>query len=269
MKNHLKQFLIVIPLLLIAGASFAAYTFTGPTAAPTANNTEAPLDITGTDQVKNGGLSVNTFQSRSAADFAQQVTFKGLVNGGTVTKAASTISFGDSSHKVSVNNTGNATVAGTLQSDSLKTGGGNKPVCADADGTIYICGAAAAPANTTPIYLRALTESNNGYFAVAQLSEPTNTNLVITIAASVPSTTGGDNAMNFLKNAYTADARAAGVCYLTSTPTDIGTVTILGGNTTSESIPFPSGCDPTEVSIRLSFSSYPHQTQGGRPIIVR
>src|ERR1700744_5978848 len=97
MKQHLKKLLILIPLVFVAGAAFAAYSFVGPTAAPTSNNTDAPLDISSTNQIKNGGLAVGTFQARSGSDFAQQSQFTGLVNGGTAGSTNSTITIGNSS----------------------------------------------------------------------------------------------------------------------------------------------------------------------------
>ena len=282
MKNHLKQFLIIIPLLLIAGVSFAAYSFVAPNTPPgcasgtTAGtppncNTDSPLDISATDQVKDGGLSVNTFQSRTGSDFVQQTAFTGLVNGGTNTVTSSTIPFGTTAKKVSISQSGNTKIVGTYQSDSLKTGGGSKPLCASTDGTFYICGAAAAPTNPNPIYVSATMQlfgaGMSGTEAGAHLSEATNAPVTVTIAAS-SAASGGSNPLSYLKNMFTANARFSGVCYYTSTPTDVGTVTIYGGQTDSDQIPLPAGCDSSNTY--LSISSYsPHTTMGGRSVIAR
>ena len=267
MKKHLKQLLLILPLILVAGASFAAYTFVGPTGAPTTNNTDGPLDISSTNQIKTGGLAVNTFQSRTGADFKQQSTFTGLVNGGTAAGTTSTITFGTTANKTSVSNIGNTAIVGSFQSDSLKTGGGSKPLCADANGVFYICGAGSgAPTNINPIYMRVaaiLSETGETLYGVT-LSEPTNAPVTATLSAVASN--GGVNPLAYLKNMYTANARAAGVCYYTSSPTAVGTVTVLGSSTTSDDLNLPSGCDATNTYVYISSYS-PTKTMGGRPIV--
>lgn len=271
MKNHFKKFLIIIPLLLVAGGTFAAYTFVGPTAAPTSNNTDGPLDISATDQIKNGGLSVNTFQSRTGSDFLQQTTFTGLVNGGTVAAGTSSIPFGTSANKASIKETGNATIAGNYQSDSLKTGGGVKPLCANATGTFYICGTTTVPTNINPIYLYSnwlLTGSQGNVAVGATLSEATNSNVTVTLSA-ISGTGGGSAALQYIKNMYTADAFYQGVCRYTTTPTVMGTVTIFAGSTSSwDTLLLSPGCDQTNTSVFISSYS-PHTTMGGRSIIAQ
>lgn len=264
MKKHFKQLFLIIPLVFIAGATFAAYSFIGPattTSTPTCTsgngtppncNTDAPLDISATDQVKNGGLAVDTFHSRTGSDFAQQTAFTGLVRGGTSTDTNSTIPFGTSSKQVSVNNVGNTTVTGNYQSDSLKTGGGSKPLCADNTGTFYICGTTVPTNNIQPVYVGiypATTYSNGSTTnqVMATLSETLNIPVSATISA---------------KSYY-----AISGCSYTTTAQNIGTVIIPAEATTSTSgVPIPSGCNINATDFEVSAVS-PSVTQGGRPIV--
>jgi hypothetical protein len=276
-KDNLKKLLILVPLVLLATGAFAAYTFVGPTAAPTSNNTDGPIDISGSNQIKNGDLAVNAFQSRTGSDFLQQSQFTGLVNGGTVNSTNSTVTFGNSSDSTSVNNTGSIAIAGHYQSDSLKSGGGLKQLCANANGTFYLCGGTAT-VNVNPIYLQATYQSSNGSIVIgASLSEPTNSNIVVNLSATSvnassptsPTGTPSPGAMNYLKNMFAAYAAVQGACPYTSTPTALGTVTILGSTTTSmDTVPLPAGCDATNTNVKISSYS-PTTTMGGRPIIAQ
>jgi hypothetical protein len=139
MKKHLSKLFIIIPLLLVGGAAMAAYTFVGPISGPTANNTDAPLDVSATNQIKNGGLSVATFEARGNAYFDQSTYFSGMIRGGTVANNAPNVSFGSTAAPANVVQTGNMFLSGTYQSDTLKTGGGLKPLCADSAGKFFIC----------------------------------------------------------------------------------------------------------------------------------
>ncbi|GEM_PF-2334463 len=137
MKKGLSQLLILIPLLFVAGVSFAAYSYVGPTCAPEGCNTDAPLDGTASVQVKNGGLSVSAFYVPGNAYFDQNSYVGGAIFGPTTTN--NTVIVGTSAAPASVVNTGNIFISGQYQSNTLKTGGGKKPLCTDANGTLYIC----------------------------------------------------------------------------------------------------------------------------------
>lgn len=268
LKDNLKKMLILVPLVLIATGAYAAYSFVGPTTTPTGNNTDAPIDISASNQVKNGDFGVKAFQVVGGAQFSQQTQLTGLVNGGTTSTATSTITFGNSTDKTSINNTGSAAITGYYQSDSLKTGGSLKPLCADQNGTFYICGTSVA-SNPNPIYVQAdiQTDAAGAARAGAFLSEPTNGNVTVNLAAVAAGTRG--SAMNFVRNMFTAHAVQQGVCRTTATPTPIGTVTIFGGSTNSgETVSFPTGCDQTNTEIIISSYS-PQSTMGGRPIIAQ
>ncbi|MDB5254872.1 MAG: hypothetical protein JWL92_248 [Candidatus Nomurabacteria bacterium] len=138
MKKDLSQLLILIPLLFIAGVSFAAYDYVGPACAPPGCNTDVPLDGSASSQVKNGGLSVNAFYVPGNAYFDQNSYVAGAIFGPVATN--NTVVVGTSAAPTGVANTGNIFISGQYQSETLKTGGGKKPLCADTNGTFYICG---------------------------------------------------------------------------------------------------------------------------------
>ncbi len=147
MKKIASQLLLLIPLVLFAGA-VAAYN--APTSSAPNNNTDAPIDITSTAQVKNGGLSVGVFQAGNAGGGAllnQQSMFHGMIRGGTPTDVNSSISFGTVANAVNVAVNGLMTATGTVQSDSLKTPTGQQRVCGSSDGTFYLCGGVSAGNN--------------------------------------------------------------------------------------------------------------------------
>jgi hypothetical protein len=305
MKKHLRQLLIILPLLLVATGVFAAYSFTGPSSNPTSNNTDGPLDISATDQIKNGGLSVNTFYSENGSDLKQQSSFAGLVNGGTASEGSSTIQFGNSSDQTSVDLSGNASVKGTLQSDSLATPDGKTDtLCADANGNFYVCSTGPTTPSQTPIYIEPVEEDAND--VAVQISEPINQNLTATLEM-IPGAVSS-NYLDNLKNQFTSYADAPGAiakpptvggspqAYGNNTssgggnsentgsgtsPTvpqicksmvdgqseaPLGTVTILEDSNISNEIPLPSGCNLSEVNVIISSYS-PKVTQEGRSII--
>jgi hypothetical protein len=138
MKKDLSQLLVLVPLLFIAGVSFASYNYVGPTCAPEVCNTDAPLDGSASAQVKNGGLSVNAFYVPGNAYFDQNSYVGGAMFGSAA--ANDTVIVGTSGLPTSVVATGNIFISGQYQSNTLKTGGGKKPLCTDANGTLYICG---------------------------------------------------------------------------------------------------------------------------------
>lgn len=140
MKQHLKtQLLVLLPLVFIAGLTFAAYDFVAPGCAPTACNSNEPLDVSANDQVKESGLSVNTFNVVGSTFIGGSTYFGGSVSGGNPNTKYSSLYFGTEAKAVPVVVRGDTTLAGSFQSDTLKTGGGLKPLCANASGTLFIC----------------------------------------------------------------------------------------------------------------------------------
>lgn len=221
MKKHLTQLFILIPLLFTAGIVMAAYSFVPPTTAPDAGNTEAPIDTSITDQIKHGGLAVNAFNVQGGAYFAQQVSFADTVQGGAPGVTSSTINFGDTSHQVSVQDLGSTSIIGNYQSDSLKSGGGLKPVCADTNGAFFLCGGSQSVTQTTSgnqsaAILTANYQSMNGStYVSAKISQPVAAdNVVVTFSYILPSSTAAPSALNYIKNNILAEAAA------TSSPTD-------------------------------------------------
>ncbi len=82
--------LIALALVLGLGVNYAL-AWTGPTSAPPAGNTDAPINVSATAQVKNGGLSVTSFLASASASFGGNVgigtvnpTAKLDINGGTI-----------------------------------------------------------------------------------------------------------------------------------------------------------------------------------------
>ncbi len=257
MKNTLQKSLILLPLLLVAGITFAAYSFTGPTVAPTSNNTDGPLNDSATDQVKTGGLSVNTFDAASNAYFNQNAIFTGSIFGGTPNNGTAPVNFGnpaDTANPVNVSIAGTDTVVGTYQSDTLKTGGGIKPVCADQDGEFYICGT--TPANNTTsanrIWLTETLDASGNYEVGAQISQPVSQAIEVYITEAGQSSSA-TSFLDRLKDAFTADARFSGVCYPPSSPTSLGAVEIYANTLKSwNTIPLGSSCTPSDVTVSIS-----------------
>lgn len=257
MKKYLAQLIILVSLLFAAGAAMAAYSFIGPTAAPTGNNTDAPLDISASNQIKHGGLAVNAFQAVSGSDFVQQASFAGLVNGGRSNTSNSTIIVGTPSQATSVTDLGNATVAGEYQSNALQTGGGTQPLCADQNGNFYICGASVTPpATLPPVYLGSVFESVGGTGQIgATISEELNipVNVSFSVAAAPGATQQTLNQDGVCKN-------------MTTTPKPLGTVTINPGNLLSwDTVNLPANCNPSMLVVTIS-SWTPTTTQNGNPI---
>ncbi len=272
MKKKLLQLSAAVLSLVFLAA--VAHAYTPPISAPTAGNSDAPLNVGSVDQAKSGGISVGTFLAQKSAYFDQNVLFDGLIRGGTPA-ASAPITFGGPSNKVDVLFSGALSINGVYQSNSLKTNdGGTDPICADANGVIYVCSQTPPPPPTPaqPIDVAAQYATYPaGTFVVGTLSQSTEVSVTITVDASVPSS--GNGTLSYIKNFYTADARAAGSCSLTSTPTTLGTLTIYAGETRSDEVAngggtlqLPSGCNPATTTITIS-SYTPHSTPQGRPIV--
>ena len=153
MNKNFKQFTIAticFSVFLFFGLKVEGYT--NPTVSAPANNNEfipiycdsgdcAQTTGTPTNGVKNGGLSVDTFQARGDAWFDQDVFFGDLIRAGVATDTVPrTINFGNNSnHTVSVVNTGSLTVTSTITSASLQVSSGEESICADSSGTLILC----------------------------------------------------------------------------------------------------------------------------------
>ncbi len=146
----MKKYFIILTIVLALIAA-GAYAYTNPTATAPGGNTDEPIDIgctygvnnpcTGV-QVKNGGLSVGTFQSRYSARFRQKLYLTGLVRGGHPADTNSTVQFGGvwggANFATVVNVTKEVTVDGTIKVERLG-GTGTSNVCAGMDGTFVRC----------------------------------------------------------------------------------------------------------------------------------
>ncbi|MES2224661.1 MAG: hypothetical protein V4478_01600 [Patescibacteria group bacterium] len=261
MKKKLLQLLVLAPALLLVAGLAAAYT--PPVSLPPQGNTDAPLDIGTANQIKDGDLGVAAFEARGNAYLAKDVFFNGMIRGGTPADKDSAVAFGGAANKVSVLVNGTASIIGHYQSDTLKTPSGNKePVCADANGVFYLCGASAGPAPVNPVYVSIDYQTPGSTNVVAHLSEGISSQVTVYIQAS----SGSAAPMSFLQKYFTANAYYQDACQLTSTPTVLGSVTIPHDQTVSNNvITLPNGCSPS--STYISISSYsPQSTVGGRPI---
>jgi hypothetical protein len=271
-KKFLQLSLAALSLVFLAAVTHA---YIAPTAAPGADNTDAPLDVSALNQAKSGGLTVGTFQAQQDAYFDQTVLFDGLLRGGTATNATAPINFGGSANKVDVNFSGAVSIDGIYQSDTLKnSASAPEPVCGDTNGTIFLCGTTpSSPVSGQTIDLFAVNDVlPAGNFAVAKITQSTDKNITVTIdiAANEP-VNGGPVSM--IKNFYTANAIEAGVCDISTHPITLGTVVILAGTTNSYNsfgeggaLGYPGGCNPSNST--LSVGSYsPTVDSEGRDIV--
>ena len=135
--NNLKYITLGLIVALAIGVTHASFTL--PTTTPPGANVATPLH-TGPDQVKDAGLSVNTFLATQNAAFKQQTFLNGTVFGGKPGDASSTVSIGDSTAPANVAVNGNLSAATFLQSSSVANTSASN-LCATADGTIVTCGA--------------------------------------------------------------------------------------------------------------------------------
>src|ERR1700679_3943870 len=58
--KHIRTFFAALSFLLFIPALASAQTWTGPTGPPPANNIYAPINTSGTGQIKSGGVEFNT-----------------------------------------------------------------------------------------------------------------------------------------------------------------------------------------------------------------
>ncbi|MFZ4500064.1 MAG: hypothetical protein ACOYMZ_01020 [Minisyncoccia bacterium] len=143
----------LIALGLALGIAGAVSAYTPPTTGAFGANTDAPINTSALSQDKAGGFSTTTFQARGNALFSQETFAGGVVTGGNIqSDGSNTVAIGNSSYGVNTTINGSISTLGTIQSNSLVSGGGKKPVCANADGTFFLCTSpSTAPAAPAPV----------------------------------------------------------------------------------------------------------------------
>lgn len=137
-----KQFGIFLTAFLVLLVAFTASAWTGPTQSPPGGNVAAPVNVGSTDQVKNGGLSVNAFAAFGNSYFA------GNVGIGISNPAQKLVVSGNSflSGNLIVQN-GNVGIGTATPTASLDLGGGNismgyeqvQNVCSSATSCVATC----------------------------------------------------------------------------------------------------------------------------------
>lgn len=267
MKKNLLQLVLCAFALIFVASMVSAYTL--PTKAPSAGNTDGPLIIGAINQTKSGGLSVGSFQVRKDAYFAQNVFFNGLLRGGTATSnIGAPVKFGGPSNRVDALFSGAVSISGTYQSNTLKTGGGKKPLCADSTGTLYICGTSAIlpPPDPQAVILSLKFNPDGSGDATVSAKLSTSIEKDVTVHVSARKGSGSAGPISFLKNFYTANAFITpGVCPLSTTFTPVGSVlTISAGTLESNQLGLPPACN--ESNTDLIITSYSPTTSSKGPI---
>lgn len=139
---------IALGVVVAIGASYVdAQTWNNaPTPAPT-NNTSLPVDVSTTDQVKDGDLSVNAFIANQNAQFDQTIYLEGSVHGGTAAQVSSdsTVRFGGTdpinatiTRIVNLVITKGLKTTNTIQSDKL-AGASVGNLCVTSAGVLVRC----------------------------------------------------------------------------------------------------------------------------------
>ena len=93
MKKHITKFLILTIILTAAlSVNYLFAAWVGPTQAPPGGNTSTPIHVGSTNQVKDGGLSVNALSVFGGGYFQGNVDIDGGIEvGNTTTETAGTI----------------------------------------------------------------------------------------------------------------------------------------------------------------------------------
>lgn len=198
MKTLYARLIILGILFGIAGIAGA---YTPPTSGAFGANTDGPLTIGANNQDKEGGLWVKTFQARGNAYFNLETYVQGDITGKEINgDGTSTVLLGGETvdgkqYTVSAGINGAVNVSGLIQSDSLATGpgGGKKPVCADVNGTFFLCNTATPPSTASTLSTTSATlnfyvdgsnqtgsyvmvqSNNDGAIHIMELSPGTNT----------------------------------------------------------------------------------------------
>ncbi len=139
LKSQISLFVFGAVIALAAGAQ----AYTASTGTPSTFNTEPPINIGNTDQVKDGSLSVNAFNAQGKAMFNQHVQVVGSIRGGNPGDAVSTVKFGGTdasgTFTTDVKVSGEVRAGDAISSGSLVQPGNPRPLCADANGIIIQC----------------------------------------------------------------------------------------------------------------------------------
>ncbi len=145
MNTHrfVTQLSILIVIALLAGSTHAANPYAGPSATAPSNNTDILINTGTTPQVKQGGLSVGTFNALANAAFEQLVYVRGLMLG-TPDPAGdptlSTLSVGGTGVQAHLSVAGTTRATEGLYSQQVATGSGTlSPLCSTTNGNIVLC----------------------------------------------------------------------------------------------------------------------------------
>lgn len=150
---------IVIGLVIAISASYAYAAWGGPltntfqnnTSAPSAGNTETPLNTGAGDQVKPigscapnncGGLALGgTFLASKSAEFDGTTFLSGIVGGGSDGSfpASSMLYFGFSGNPTPITVSGALSTTSSLKSTLLANADGTKTLCSDENGVVGFC----------------------------------------------------------------------------------------------------------------------------------
>ncbi len=138
MKNHIIQTIklstLGIGIALVASYAHASVWNAAP-GTPLANNTETPVTISATNEVKTGGLSVYGFVANQPAQFGGTTFLTGQVSG----DATRSIRFGSGARPTNITLSGEYHTGQTMQSNTLAGQGDNMPVCTDKTGLVIVC----------------------------------------------------------------------------------------------------------------------------------
>lgn len=187
---------IMLGLVLAAGLSLVHADFPAPTTTPPGGNIDVPLH-TGPDQVKDGGLSVNTFQALQNAQFKQQTFLNGTVFGGGPTDTHTLpVVIGDAGAPANIAVDGNLSAVSFIKSGSVANVTSSN-LCATAQGVIVTCtqSITANPPTLTQIGPTQYTSVSIAEFQVGPSVQPGNVftfgilNLEIKVTAVAGDTT--------------------------------------------------------------------------------
>ena len=141
-QKTISRFTLFITTVVFAGMlGVTTSAYENPTASAPGNNTDGPINIGPTNQVKDGSLGVNAFVARNNALFNDKVRIDGLVRGGVPANVTSTVTVGSTTEAVGMKTVGTLHTELGFKVGALAHGGSDlKPICADADGILHICG---------------------------------------------------------------------------------------------------------------------------------
>ena len=148
MKKNLLTNLkfIAFGIVVALGMSYASAAWNDPSTGAPGTNIALPIHM-GQSQLKDGGLSVNTFTAWQNAHFVQQVFINEMlsaVTGSTLVRFGGADALG-TTRTVAVDVSGGFTTTGTIKAVNV-AGTSEGKLCATADGTIVRCVAQAVPA---------------------------------------------------------------------------------------------------------------------------